>query len=222
MTFAPMLKIKSFVFNDFQENTYIIWDQTLSCAIIDPGCYKTDEQLQLTGFIKEYQLKPALLLNTHCHIDHILGNGFIVDQYKLPLHMHEGEMETYQDTDRWAAMFGMPSFQIPEKRIFIDEGDDLILGDTKLKILFTPGHSVASLSFFHEATHLLISGDVLFKESIGRTDLPGGDYDLLADSIRTKLYTLPDKTTVFSGHGPSTTIGHEKKYNQFVRDFDMS
>lgn len=213
-----MLNIQTFVFNDFQENTYLAWDQTLECVIIDPGCYKASEQSALVEFILSKNLKPTLLLNTHCHIDHILGNDYIVDKYKLPLHLHEGELATYHDTGRWAAMFSLPAFVIPEQKVFLKEGETITFGETTFKILFTPGHSVASISFYDAKSNVLIAGDVLFKGSIGRTDLPGGDFDILAESIRKQLYTLPEETIVYPGHGPSTTIGHEKKYNQFVRD----
>lgn len=212
-----MLNIHHFVFNDFQENTYVIWDQTLACAIIDPGCFRAQEQTTLTQFIKNKQLTPALLLNTHCHIDHILGNKFVSDHYQLALHMHQGELETYHETGRWAAMFNLPAFEIPENRIYLKEGDQVKFGQSELKVLFTPGHSLASISFYNEASNSIIAGDVLFKGSIGRTDLPGGDFDILANSIRTQLYTLPDETKVYSGHGPSTTIGHERAFNLYVR-----
>ncbi len=212
-----MLNIHQFVFNDFQENTYVIWDETLDCAIIDPGCYSASEQAQLTRFIADKQLKPVLLLNTHCHIDHILGNNFVAGHYQLPLHLHQGELETYKETGRWAAMFNLPAFEIPENRIYLNEGDAIKVGQSELKVLFTPGHSVASVSFYHQPGNQIIAGDVLFKGSIGRTDLPGGDFDILANSIRSKLYTLPDETIVYSGHGPTTTIGEEKRFNQYVR-----
>lgn len=213
-----MIQVKSFVFNEFQENTYVIWDQSLACAIIDPGCSNLEERNQLRDFISINQLKPSLLLNTHCHIDHILGNEFVSNTYQLPLHLHEGELFTYKDTDRWAAMFGLPKFTVPEKLVFLLAGEVIGFGSSQLEILSTPGHSIASLSFYHAASHQLFAGDVLFKESIGRTDLPGGNFDVLAKSIREQIYTLPNQTIVYSGHGPATTVGHEKTHNSFVKN----
>jgi len=212
-----MLQVKSFVFNEFQENTYIVWDDSLACAIIDPGCSNSEERNLLQEFIVKLGLKPSLLLNTHCHIDHILGNNFVSDKYQLPLHLHEGELFTYKDTDRWAAMFGLPKFTIPEKLVFIDAGQSLHFGSSQLEILSTPGHSIASLSFYHANTNILFGGDVIFKNSIGRTDLPGGNFEVLAQSIREKIYTLPEETRIYSGHGPSTTVGSEKLNNPFVK-----
>lgn len=211
-----MLHIQSFVFNEFQENTYIIWDESLCCAIIDPGCYKPHEQKVLADFIAQKSLKPTLLLNTHCHIDHILGNNFVADTYALPLHLHEGELFTYKDANRWAAMFGIPEFVVPQAQVYLKEGDVIQLGQESLEVLFTPGHSIASISFYHAASNTLFSGDVLFMEGIGRTDLPGGNFARLEQSIRNILFALPDETRVFSGHGPQTRIGHEKKFNPFL------
>ncbi|MDP3928943.1 MAG: MBL fold metallo-hydrolase [Bacteroidota bacterium] len=212
-----MLQVKSFVFNEFQENTYVVWDDSLACAIIDPGCSNSEERNLLQEFIVKLGLKPSLLLNTHCHIDHILGNNFVADKYQLPLHLHEGELFTYKDTDRWAAMFGLPKFTIPEKLVFIDAGQTLHFGSSQLEILSTPGHSIASLSFYHANTNILFGGDVIFKNSIGRTDLPGGNFEVLAQSIREKIYTLPEETRIYSGHGPSTTVGSEKLNNPYVK-----
>ncbi|MCG9879202.1 MAG: MBL fold metallo-hydrolase [Bacteroidia bacterium] len=212
-----MLQVKSFVFNDFQENTYIVWDQTKACAIIDPGSSNNSERNLLRSFIEENQLKPSLLLNTHCHIDHILGNLFVSEHYKLPLHMSEGELFTYKDTDRWAAMFGLPKFDIPENLVFIQAGETLTLGSSRLDILSTPGHSIASLSFYAASDNLVFCGDVIFKQSIGRTDLPGGNFEVLAKSIREQIYTLPEETLLYSGHGPVTRVGSEKNNNPFVK-----
>lgn len=210
------MQVASFTFNDFSENTYVLYDETGECAIVDPGCFKAHEREELTSFIAQHQLKPVLLLNTHCHIDHILGNAYIAQKYKLPLHLHKEELQTYHDTGRWSMMFGIVVDEIPESQVYIAEGDTLTFGNTRLEVLFTPGHSIASLSFYDRAGSQLISGDVLFYQSIGRTDLPGGDFDTLVNSIRTRLFVLPDDTRVYSGHGPQTTIGYEKKHNPFL------
>jgi glyoxylase-like metal-dependent hydrolase (beta-lactamase superfamily II) len=212
-----MLSVKSFVFNEFQENTYVIWDQTKACAIIDPGCMHAYERQELKQFIESNGLLPKLLLNTHCHIDHVLGNEFVADTFKLPLHLHEGELSTYQETKRWTALFNMPDLALPQQTVFIKEGEVLHFGETELEILFTPGHSVASVSFFHRQSLQLFSGDVLFKRSIGRTDLPGGSLPILLKSIREQLYVLPAATKVYSGHFETTTIGEEMQYNPYTR-----
>lgn len=211
-----MIEVQTFVFNPFQENTYVVYDATGECAIIDPGCADASEESMLAGFIESRKLRPVMLINTHCHIDHVLGNEFVARRYQLPLHLHAGELKTYRETDRWTAIFGMPPLTPPQNLQFVEEGDELQLGQNKLSVLFTPGHSVASISLYNAASSVLFSGDVLFEEGVGRTDLPGGNFEVLAASIRNHLYPLPDPTTVYSGHGKSTTIGHEKRFNPFV------
>jgi hydroxyacylglutathione hydrolase len=210
------MQVVKFTFNEFSENTYLLFDETKQCAIIDPGCHKASEQNELVSFITQNNLTPTLLVNTHCHIDHVLGNAFIAKKYNLPLHLHQNELETYKDTGRWAKMFGMVVEEIPEPQIYINEGQTLNFGNTSLQILHTPGHSIASLSFYEPISKQLISGDVLFYMSIGRTDLPGGNFDTLISSIKTKLFLLPDETMVHSGHGPTTSIGFEKVNNPFL------
>ncbi len=210
------MQVAQFTFNEFSENTYVLFDETKQCVIVDPGCYKASEQEELTRFIKDNGLTPTMLINTHCHIDHILGNAFVANKYNIPLYMHKQEIETYEGTSRWAQLFGMVIEEIPNNRIYLNEGDEVAFGNTKLQVLFTPGHSVASLSFYEANTQQLISGDVLFYQSIGRTDLPGGNFDTLIQSIKTKLFTLPNETVVYSGHGPKTTIGTEKSTNPFL------
>jgi hydroxyacylglutathione hydrolase len=210
------MQVASFTFNDFAENTYVLYDETGACAIVDPGCHKQQEQRELTDFISKNQLTPTHLINTHCHIDHVLGNAFVAAKYQIPLYLHQKELKTYEDTGRWAQLFGLVIEEIPSKQVFIDETQQVKFGNTYLDVLFTPGHSVASLSFYHAPSKQLISGDVLFNQSIGRTDLPGGDYNTLITSIKTKLFVLPDETIVYSGHGPKTSIGFEKKHNPFL------
>lgn len=210
------MQVVQFTFNDFSENTYILIDKTGDCVIVDPGCYKAAEQKELKDYIEQHQLNPIALLNTHCHIDHVLGNAFVANTYKIPLYMHEMELETYKGTDRWAQLFGMVLEEIPEHRIYITEGQTVSFGSTSLEVLFTPGHSIASISFYEPQSKQLISGDVLFYQSIGRTDLPGGNFDTLIQSIQLKLLTLPNETIVYSGHGPKTTIGLEKSSNPFL------
>jgi hydroxyacylglutathione hydrolase len=212
-----MINIRYFTFGDFQENTYLLFDETRECVIIDPGCYKSSEQSQLVAFIEENGLKLVKLLNTHCHIDHVLGNSFVLDKFKVPFYMHEGELFTYKDTLRWTTMLGISPLEIPENPLFVTEKDIIAFGNSELKIAFTPGHSIASITFYHPEQGFAIAGDVLFRESIGRTDLPGGNFETLAQSIRGVFYAWPDDTKIYPGHGEPTTVGHERKFNPFVK-----
>jgi glyoxylase-like metal-dependent hydrolase (beta-lactamase superfamily II) len=211
-----MITVQQFVFNEFQENTYVLFDETRECIIIDPGCHHAGEQKMLSDFISSAGLKPVKLVNTHCHIDHVLGNNFVAGKYHLPLYLHKDELQTYAGTGRWAEMFGMVIETIPDEQVFINEGDRVQFGHSTLDIFFTPGHSIASLSFYSKADNICISGDVLFQESIGRTDLPGGNLETLLNSIRMKLFSLDDNMRVFPGHGNPTTIGYEKNHNPFL------
>ncbi|MFA6261274.1 MAG: MBL fold metallo-hydrolase [Bacteroidia bacterium] len=212
-----MIQLTTFVFNAFSENTYIVWDETHECVIIDPGCYDPSEQQKLTSFIASHGLKPVKLLNTHCHIDHVLGNEFVCATYKIPLYMHKDELFTYNAISQWTAMFGLNTQSIPENKVFITEQDTIRFGNTELLIAFTPGHSIASVTFYHPGQRFAFVGDVLFRESIGRTDLPGGNYETLISSIKQKLFLFDDSTLVYSGHGPETTIGYERKNNPFLQ-----
>jgi len=211
------MNIASFTFNDFSENTYVLSDDTKLCCIVDPGCNSPDEQSQLSNYIESNNLTPVRLVNTHCHIDHVLGNKYVADKYKLKLISHKGEQVVLDNMENVARMYGISYIPSPDISEFLDEGDLLEFGDTKLEVLFTPGHSPASISFFHIASKQLIAGDVLFQGSIGRTDLLGGNHATLIESIKQKLMPLGDEVVVYSGHGPSTTIGAEKKHNPFLQ-----
>ncbi|MBK8701359.1 MAG: MBL fold metallo-hydrolase [Saprospiraceae bacterium] len=213
------MNVKSFVFNDFQENTYVVYDdKSLECLIIDPGCNGTAETRMLTAFIDEHHLKPVRLINTHCHIDHVLGNAYVSQTYGLYPEAHRGEIPVLASCERVAEMYGIPYMPSPHIASYLDEGDVLTLGEETLHILFCPGHSPASICLYSAKDAFVIAGDVLFHRSIGRTDLPGGDYDTLIDSIKTKLFPMPDHTVVYSGHGIPTQIGDEKKHNPFLND----
>jgi len=211
------LQVHSITFNPFEENTYFIIAPNKDCIIIDPGCFDNAERKELTAFIADNHLKPVRLINTHCHIDHILGNAFVAEQYQLGLEMHEGEVPVLQAGLTIAGIYGIPYTPSPEAVSFLKEGADIILDNHVLKVLFTPGHSPASICLYNETDKWLIGGDVLFYESIGRTDLPGGDFNTLIHSIRTQLFTLPDDVIVFPGHGPETRIGFEKMFNPFLQ-----
>lgn len=212
-----MLQVKSFEFSPIQENTYILYNEFNSCIIIDPGCYFDDEKETLSNFIDKMKLTPKMLLNTHCHLDHVFGNKYVAEKYGLILCIHEGEKKVLEFAPASGLMYNMPFDNYTGELDFIREGEAITMDNDSLKVLLTPGHSPASLSFYNEKDGFVISGDALFKQSIGRTDLPGGDYDILIESIQTQLLTLPDTTKVYSGHGPVTTIGDEKRNNPFLQ-----
>ena len=207
--------VQTFTFNDFQENTYILYDDSKECAIIDPGCNTLAEQKTLTDFVDYHRLTPKYLINTHCHIDHILGNNFIRKTYGLQLHAHRGESVVLDHGTQVAMMYGISYDISPPIQHFLEEGDTVELGYSKLDILLTPGHSPASICLYNKAQNTVIAGDVLFLGSIGRTDLPGGDFDTLITSIKQKLFILPPHTLVYPGHGEPTTIHHEMHTNPF-------
>ena len=204
-------------FNPFEENTYILVADNNDCIIIDPGCYDAGEQAYLRDWITREGWNPVSLINTHCHIDHILGNAFVANEYQLSLRIHQGELPVLKAGKMVAQMYGIPYEESPDPAGFISEHETIDFGDRKLKVLFAPGHSPASVCFFNAEEQWLIGGDVLFHESIGRTDLPGGNHEVLLKSIRTQLFTLPDNTVVHPGHGQSTSIGYEKMFNPFLQ-----
>ena len=212
-----MSEVAVFQFSPFAENTYIVSDDSQECIIIDPGCYTADEEQQLAEFVKAKELKPVRLILTHAHLDHIFGNKFIFDTYGLLPEMHAGEMPVLEAAPIAAQMYGVQMKASPKPEKFLREGQQLSFGRTSFDILFTPGHSPASISFYNSKDAYVIAGDVLFRESIGRTDLPGGNMNVLLRSIRQELFTLPDVTRVYNGHGPHTTIGYERHHNPFLK-----
>lgn len=210
-----MLKIQEFTFNPFQENTYVLYDDTKEAVIIDPGCYEEDEKRELVEFIESNDLKVVKLLNTHGHIDHVLGNSFVKDKFKVNLYIHKIEEPVMRAVKAYAGNYGFPMYQEASIDGYLEEGNSITFGKQQFKILFVPGHSPGHVAFYHENEKVLIGGDVLFQNSIGRTDLPGGNFDTLINSIHEKLFTLPDDVVVYAGHGPTTTIGFEKATNPF-------
>lgn len=211
-----MLNVKFFTFNPFEENTYVLHDDTGQCLIIDAGCYESHEQRELSFYIEKNNLKPVMLLNTHCHIDHVLGNRHVADKYKLVPVIPQGELELLRATTVYGPAYGIKIDPSPEPEKFLHDNDVITFGNTQLKCLLTPGHSPASMCFYNQAAKILIGGDVLFYRSIGRTDLPGGNHQQLLQSIRTRLFTLPGDVIVYPGHGIKTTIADEMKLNPFV------
>lgn len=212
-----MLHIKSFAFNPFSENTYIVFNDEKNAFIIDPGNFTDAETAALQGFITENQLKIQNILLTHAHIDHVLGLQKMHDFYKVPVLMHELDKEILDRNPMSARQFGF-FFQPFEGEIrYLKENETVKLDEDELKILHVPGHSPGSIAYYSEAGNLIISGDVLFEGSIGRTDLYKGNHEQLIESIRTKLFVLDDETKVYSGHGNPTAIGFEKNYNPFFK-----
>jgi glyoxylase-like metal-dependent hydrolase (beta-lactamase superfamily II) len=213
-----MIKIQSFTFNGFKENTYVLFDESKKCIIIDPGCYEQNEKLELERFIVDNELEPVKLINTHCHIDHVLGNRFVAEKWSLDLEMHELDLPTLHSVKDYCQLYGFHNYEeSPEPSTFLKEGDKMHFGNSSLDVLFTPGHAPGHIVLYSNEQHFVIGGDVLFQMSIGRTDLPGGDYDTLINSIKDKLLPLDEQTKVYSGHGPSTTIGYEKTNNPFLK-----
>lgn len=196
---------------------YIISAENDECIIIDPGCFDRQERKELQDYISEHKLKPVRLINTHCHIDHVLGNKFVAETYKLGLEIHKGELPVLEAQVLTASMYAVPYETSPAPASFLEEGDVVTLNGHEMKVLYTPGHSPASICLYCEKEGWVIGGDVLFYESIGRTDLPGGDHETLLKSIRTQLFVLPNETVVYPGHMQSTKIGYEKMFNPFLQ-----
>ncbi len=211
-----MLYLKSFSFNPFQENTYVLYTESKNAIIIDPGNSTVTENSQLKTFISEKELKLKRLLLTHAHLDHVLGNRFIFDTYGLLAEVHREDMFFIDRMKESATMYGINCELSPQPEKFIAEGDEIVLDNYKFQCFHTPGHSPGSISFYNRENNILISGDVLFSGSIGRSDLPKGDHETLIRSINEKLMVLPDDTKVYSGHGPATTIGKERHSNPFL------
>lgn len=212
-----MITVQIFTFNPVEENTYVLFNEVKDAIIIDPGCYFPEEKKTVKDFIKDNELNLVQLLNTHCHLDHVFGNQWIYENYGLELFLHPNEEQVLKFAPQTAQMWGLPFENYDGLLHFIDNDDIIKLGNDELKVLLTPGHSPGSICFYHEEQNLVIGGDVLFKESIGRTDLPGGNHAALIESIRHQLFILPDDTVVYPGHGDPTTIGYEKKHNPFLR-----
>lgn len=212
-----MFQVNSFVFNPFSENTYVVYDETRQCVIIDPGCSSPSEVDELLGFIDLHQLEPLMVVNTHGHIDHIMGNEAVKKHYGVKVAAHPEVKSDFVRSRQQAVMFGLPMTEeckLPE--VELEDGEQIKVGNGSLEVIYTPGHAQGSVSLYAMEEGWVFTGDALFCRSIGRTDFPGGDFETLRESIRSRLFTLPDDTEVFSGHGESTTIGEEKDFNPYV------
>lgn len=210
-----MTKIKIFVFNPFQENTFLLHDDTGECVIIDAGSNEEHEFEKIDDYIQENKLTLKYIINTHCHIDHIMGNAYLIDKYKVESIAHKEDMPLIERSKDMALAFGFDVQEPPMPNKFVEEGDEINFGNTVLKVIHVPGHSPGSIVLFNEKEKYLIVGDVLFEGSIGRTDLPGGNYDTLINGIREKLFSLDDDITVYPGHGGKTSIVKERTSNPF-------
>jgi len=211
-----MLYTQSFVFNPFQENTYVIYNDKKQCWIVDPGMHNEIEITHFFNYINDNKLIPQAIINTHTHLDHIFGVAAVKDKYNIPFGIHEKDLPVLNGASGSAMLFGFDFKKAPEPDFYIDEHKMLQIGEDELEIRFVPGHSPGSITFYYAEGKWAIAGDALFSGSIGRTDLPGGNHNQLITSIKSQLFTLPGDTTIFSGHGPSTTIGIEQKTNPFL------
>jgi len=211
-----MIQIKKFTFNPVQENTFILYDETRECVIIDPGCYTEKERLALDAFITDKDLKPVSLINTHCHSNHILSVNCCHSRYHLNFETHPDEAPLVEQAAEHGDLFGIPMEPVDPPDAFFKEGDRIEFGNSYVEVIESPGHSPGGVVFHNPEQKILMAGDVLFYGSIGRTDLPGGSFETLVDNIKSKLLILPEETTVYSGHGPETSIGFEKRNNPFL------
>ena len=212
-----MLKIESFVFNPFRENTYVVYDDTFECVIIDPGCSNQAENDQLFGFIDSHRLKPLMVINTHGHIDHIIGNTAVKNRYNISVAAHPSVKNDFIQAKRHAAWLGIHvenDIALPD--LDLEDGQVIKVGESTLEVISTPGHAIGSISLYAEIEGWVFTGDALFCRSIGRTDLPGGNYEQLRTNIIERLFRLPDDTEVYPGHDQSTTIFDEKRFNMFL------
>lgn len=211
-----MIYLKSFVFNGFQVNTYVLYDDSKECIIIDPACYQDFEKKQFINFIQKQELIPVCMINTHCHIDHVLGNNFVFETYGIKPEIHKDGLPFINSSTEQAWSFGFEMDEIVKPEKFLKEDDIVKFGNSELEVIYTPGHADGSICLISSESKFVITGDVLFEGSIGRTDLPTGDFEVLTSNIREKLFILPDDYIVYPGHGLTTTIGFEKRNNPFV------
>lgn len=211
------LHVETFTFNQFQENTFVVYDDNKQCVIIDPGCYERSEQQMLQGFISDNNLEPLALLNTHAHIDHILGNAFVQRTYDLDHYLHIDDLVTMRAVESYAHVYGFSGYEIsPEPTHIMQANGMLNFGGISFDVFCTPGHAPGHVVFYNEENQFVVNGDVLFNGSFGRVDLPGGDLEILKKSIHEILFQLPEETIVYCGHGAPTTIGKEKRSNYIL------
>jgi hydroxyacylglutathione hydrolase len=212
-----VLRIHRFTFNPFQENTWVL-SAGAEALVIDPGCWNTEEEHELESYLADNGLRPVRVVLTHAHLDHVFGCAWMHSRYGLLPELHPADLPILRNAPRQGSLYGVPCQDPPEPERFLEAGQVIRLGDAELEVLFVPGHAPGHIAFWCERQRFVVSGDVLFQRSIGRTDLPGGDMDTLLSSIRDVLFPLGDDVRVCSGHGPDTTIGEERRLNPFVRE----
>ena len=211
-----MLHIHHFTFNPFQENTYVVYNDQKEAFIIDPGCYTKIEQKQLLDFIQTHCLQVKGLLNTHCHLDHVFGNQLIADTFNVSATFHKNEQVVLDRLHEASSKWGIPCENYTGTINYIEHGDTILLGKDAFEILLTPGHSPGSVCFYNQEQSFMIGGDLIFKDGVGRTDLPGSNPTDLINSIKEVVLPLPENIIIYSGHGPATSIGREKSHNPFL------
>jgi len=212
---SKVMKIYKEVFSPIDVNTFIITGDDSSCIVIDCGCYGKAEEKRLADLLSSLTLEPVLLLNTHCHLDHIFGNGMMLEKYGLRSWFHEGEKFNHITSPKHALMFGLSMEPPPEPAGYLSDGEIITSSGLDLEVIAVPGHSSGGVAFYSGESGVIFTGDALFAGSIGRSDLPGGNHHQLLDNIRNRLFTLPPDTVVYPGHGPETTIGEEIRSNPF-------
>jgi glyoxylase-like metal-dependent hydrolase (beta-lactamase superfamily II) len=213
-----MLNIETFTFNPFRENTYVVSDDTGECVIIDAGNYSAAEDKMLAEYVRSNNLKPVAAINTHGHVDHILGVAEVTDTYGIPFALNPMDKFLVDTASEHGKLYGMQMREIPEITTCLKEGDVISFGNTTLKVILTPGHTPGHVCFYEPESKTLFTGDTLFRESIGRTDLPGGDYSWIMRSILDKIIPLGGDVKIYPGHGPDSTVGHETLYNPFITE----
>lgn len=211
-----MISIKKFTVNPLQENSFVVYDESSECIFVDPGFYFPEEREKVKRYILEHNLKPLFIANTHCHFDHILGVEFVRREYGIDFLTHRDDAFWVEAAIEQGEMFGFQIDAVGEPDAFFGENDLIEFGNSSLRVIHIPGHSPGHVVFYSEADKILLSGDIIFKGSIGRTDLPGGNFNQLVSGIHDKLFTLPADVNILCGHGPSTTIGSEKLSNPFL------
>lgn len=211
-----MIQIHRLTFNSFMVNSYFLYDETKECIAVDAACYDPSEKQEIIEFLEKNKLKLTRHINTHCHIDHVLGNQFIAETFKIHPEYHKASIPFFFTAREIGISFGYRLEQIPDARGYLEDGEEVKFGNSSIKVLYTPGHAEGSICLYDKERGFIITGDVLFKDTIGRTDLPGSNFDTLMDNIKNKLFSLPDDTVVYPGHGPETSIGYEKMNNPFI------
>lgn len=212
-----MIQIKKFTFNPIAVNAYLLWDETREAVLIDPACYYADEEEELSRFVEAKELSMVHILNTHGHFDHVMGNNFAEEKWGLRCRMHQGDLQLAAQAKQQAMLFGITMPNLTSALELLSDGEEILFGQTALKVIHVPGHSQGSVAFYGEQDKVLVAGDILFEGSVGRTDLPGGNHAQLISGIKEKLLTLDDEIKVYPGHGGDTTIGWEKRTNPFLR-----